>query len=589
MKRGVKEEESRKITGGLGDRIKKIDGASVRKNPDRLPVRCVTFESVTPKSNVTLNNNMEAVDLKGDSRLEDGNDPWSLKVGVNDDVLPSPKVRRVEFSPKITIHPYEHDSTFTDDSESDDNDHMNLQPNKEKIEVIPKNQTSLLAGDKPILNNDMPAFIPKDTSATAAKFQDKADFNPFKHGDVHNAIYHDNTDAFNSINAIYHDRADFQAGNQFMSNNINVNSYAAKVQGHDMNSKVNFRSLQSVESDEDVDVVIPIEAVKKVQERFSNVLYGYFLGERLAYPVVDYFVKNNWGKWGLKKVMMNANGFFFFKFDSKDGVDMVLSKGPWLIRNTPLFLKTWSPNVALVKENVKKVSIWVKMHDVPIAAYTDDGLSMIATKLGNPKVLDSHTTSMCINAWGRPSFARAIVEVDADNELKKTVSVAVPNIGGEGFTRTTVRVEYEWNPPRCPGCCVFGHTADSCPKRDVISQNSQRNKDDEGYVEVMDRRKTKNKAGVVMKPKPKFEYRPVTKKNHNTSGYQQLKPKGGNANKHYANKDPIGNFANLPKTFNSFAVLEDSDTEEVYTEARPYGEEGNITGASTSVVNGSIG
>nr|GEW07151.1 ATP-dependent DNA helicase PIF1-like [Tanacetum cinerariifolium] len=34
---------------------------------------------------------------------------------------------------------------------------------------------------------------------------------------------------------------------------------------------------------------------------------------RLAFPVVEYYARNNWGKHELKRVMMNTKGFFFFK------------------------------------------------------------------------------------------------------------------------------------------------------------------------------------------------------------------------------------------------------------------------------------
>ncbi|GKG56120.1 uncharacterized protein Tco_0577195, partial [Tanacetum coccineum] len=36
----------------------------------------------------------------------------------------------------------------------------------------------------------------------------------------------------------------------------------------------------------------------------------------------------------------------------------------------------------------KSVPVWVKMHDVPMAAFTGDVLSVIATKVGNPLMLD---------------------------------------------------------------------------------------------------------------------------------------------------------------------------------------------------------
>ncbi|GKE29133.1 hypothetical protein Tco_1444517 [Tanacetum coccineum] len=40
------------------------------------------------------------------------------------------------------------------------------------------------------------------------------------------------------------------------------------------------------------------EPILEVNERFSNFIYGFFLGKRLAYPVVENYVKNTWSKYG---------------------------------------------------------------------------------------------------------------------------------------------------------------------------------------------------------------------------------------------------------------------------------------------------
>nr|GEW99118.1 hypothetical protein [Tanacetum cinerariifolium] len=42
--------------------------------------------------------------------------------------------------------------------------------------------------------------------------------------------------------------------------------------------------------------------------------------------------------------------------------------------------------------------------------------------------------------------------------------MVVPNIDGPGYTKETTRVEYEWEPPRCSTCLIFGNLVDDCPK-----------------------------------------------------------------------------------------------------------------------------
>ena len=66
---------------------------------------------------------------------------------------------------------------------------------------------------------------------------------------------------------------------------------------------------------------------------------------------------------------MNAKGFFFFKFSTLQGVESILQDGPWMIQATPIFLNKWKPSMSLKKEDMSKVPVWVKMHDVHLVAY----------------------------------------------------------------------------------------------------------------------------------------------------------------------------------------------------------------------------
>ncbi|XP_022014947.1 uncharacterized protein LOC110914468 [Helianthus annuus] len=249
---------------------------------------------------------------------------------------------------------------------------------------------------------------------------------------------------------------------------------------------------------EGVDVVIPVESVKQVNDRFANTLYGYFLGKRLAFPVVEYFAKNSWAKYGLNRLMMNAKGFFFFKFNSKKGLEKLLEDGPWMIRNVPIILNEWSPSV--------------KMHDVPLAAFTEDGLSLLASKVGDPKMLDSYTASMCAESWGRSSFARALIEVHADCDLKKNVKVAIPGLEGNGFMTTEVKIEYDWEPIRCAGCCVFGHDDKSCPKNPIKVADEGIKTDADGFRDFKGKNKKGGQNGIqINNKKTKMVYRPVIK------------------------------------------------------------------------------
>ncbi|GJV61331.1 hypothetical protein Tco_1467431 [Tanacetum coccineum] len=123
--------------------------------------------------------------------------------------------------------------------------------------------------------------------------------------------------------------------------------------------------------DNGINVAIPMESVKVISEQFVNTAYGFFLGK-----------------------------LYLFQFSSMD-------------------------------EDVVNVLVWVKLHGVLVTTFSEDGLSVIATKLGTPLMLDLYTSYICMQSWGRSSYARAMIELRADVELKDTIVVAMPNLWGK--------------------------------------------------------------------------------------------------------------------------------------------------------------
>ncbi|GKD34321.1 hypothetical protein Tco_1249830 [Tanacetum coccineum] len=90
------------------------------------------------------------------------------------------------------------------------------------------------------------------------------------------------------------------------------------------------------------------ESIRAISARFANTVYGFFLGKRVAYPVVANYVRNTWGKYRL----------------------------------------------------------------------------------------------------GRSGYARVMIKVRADVELKDNIMATMPKITREGYYTCNIRVEYEWKPHR---------------------------------------------------------------------------------------------------------------------------------------------
>nr|GEY95170.1 hypothetical protein [Tanacetum cinerariifolium] len=171
-----------------------------------------------------------------------------------------------------------------------------------------------------------------------------------------------------------------------------------------------------VSTNEEVDLINEhmLSQIENVNARFVNTLYGYFIGDRLAFPLVENYVKNTWAKYGLKRIQLHEEFFF-----------------------SNLILKR-------------------------------------AWKIGKPLMLDSYTSNMCLNSWGRSAYAR------------------------EGHTFATIDIEYEWTPPRCASCRIFDHVSEKCPKLPKVASSEK--VIEEGFIERVDKGKlSKINNGVANK------------------------------------------------------------------------------------------
>ncbi|GKE34247.1 zinc finger, CCHC-type containing protein, partial [Tanacetum coccineum] len=217
-------------------------------------------------------------------------------------------------------------------------------------------------------------------------------------------------------------------------------------------------------------------SIQAICDRFANTSYGFF-----------------WGRGWHTMLLLTMLGTLGF------------------IRNNPFILKKWHPDENLLKEDVSTIPVWVKLHGVPVTAFSDDGLSVIATKLGTPLMLNSYTADMCMQSWGRSSYARLMIELRADVELKDNIVVAMPIIKGDGYYTCNNRVEYEWKPLRCACCKVFRHVHEECPKNigAGATKNLKRTSQTPKGIPV----------GQKMGFKPRQVFQPVSKKSTvNTCG-----------------------------------------------------------------------
>nr|GEY23849.1 hypothetical protein [Tanacetum cinerariifolium]GEY23850.1 hypothetical protein [Tanacetum cinerariifolium] len=111
-----------------------------------------------------------------------------------------------------------------------------------------------------------------------------------------------------------------------------TSSYA-NITGKPSGKKVNVRTLFTPGGN-GIDVVVPVDSIRAISERFANIAYGFFMGKKVAYPVVANYVRNTWGEYDLILSMFSSSiGLFSFQFSFMDGLDAMLEKCSWFIRN----------------------------------------------------------------------------------------------------------------------------------------------------------------------------------------------------------------------------------------------------------------
>ncbi|GJT01690.1 zinc knuckle CX2CX4HX4C containing protein [Tanacetum coccineum] len=124
-------------------------------------------------------------------------------------------------------------------------------------------------------------------------------------------------------------------------------------------------------------------------------------------------------------------------------------------------------NTRLCKEEFKRrIPVWVKIPNVTYSGFSSDNiLTHNTSQIGKPIMLDSYTSLMCIESWRRSSFARCLIEINAEDTLKESLTIGFPLIEDTGFIIKTVTIEYEWKPPLYGLCKIFGLVHDHCPKK----------------------------------------------------------------------------------------------------------------------------
>lgn len=196
-----------------------------------------------------------------------------------------------------------------------------------------------------------------------------------------------------------------------------------------------------------------VEVLKRGNLIWSSSLVSYFLHSSLPFKVVEPIARKLWGNLGLSKVFLHSKGYYIFKFSSVNDRDKVLASGPWHFASKIIVLQKWQGGVEFSKTECDKFPIWVKLSQIPLSYWSDEGISYIASAIGKPLFTDEMTSKNDLM-----NFARVCIEINASYSFPSTIKVVVLNEETSENITVPVDVEYKSRPPSCPTCKIFGHS-----------------------------------------------------------------------------------------------------------------------------------
>ncbi|GJY92303.1 RNA-directed DNA polymerase, eukaryota, reverse transcriptase zinc-binding domain protein [Tanacetum coccineum] len=176
------------------------------------------------------------------------------------------------------------------------------------------------------------------------------------------------------------------------------------------------------------------------------------------------------------------DGTCMFKFKNESGMNKVLDLGPWMVNNKPLFLRKWDPTIGMEKIELTKIPLWVSMVNVPLEAWSTEGISALASSLGRPSIMDNMTAKRCKLGEGRMDYARVLVEFDVNKGLKVKIEIQYRDKNNNVKGSKHVKVEYAWKPESCSHCNVFGHSHSNYRKRERTAEENNKRFGDKRQV-----------------------------------------------------------------------------------------------------------
>ncbi|KAF9604658.1 hypothetical protein IFM89_008989 [Coptis chinensis] len=194
---------------------------------------------------------------------------------------------------------------------------------------------------------------------------------------------------------------------------------------------------------------VPFDLRWKGLNVWRDYVVGFFLEQRLSYPVVKEVVKKKWKTKGDYEMVADTE-LFYFKFSNEEDKRKVLENSPIYIAGKCFIVTQWTQDIEKRKSTVKAIPIWVNMYNVPKDLWTGEGLGFLAREvnIGHTDASVIPRRAEAVNAEGvdrtegnsnevsMSDLCLSSTAVESEGILRRTDDTSVVAENAEGIVAT---------------------------------------------------------------------------------------------------------------------------------------------------------
>lgn len=255
---------------------------------------------------------------------------------------------------------------------------------------------------------------------------------------------------------------------------------AAKVPSYAARFKSSLRNLRKISDPSFLEDGTPVmqapeSVLLKTSELWKDHVVAHFHGRRPSAAKIVTDLNPVWGKFGNITVRTVSDTCVLIYIPSVQTREWVLQVGYWQADRCAFSVYPWTADGNLAAQELLFAPTWVILKNVPPQLYSLDGISVVASGIGDPL----HTEKSRLDPY---HFGDTKVKVEI--ELSKTPPEVVEVRDTQG-NAVRINVEYPSLPPKCINCRKYGHLINRCHKPIMKRPQAQKKEKQEQVISVV--------------------------------------------------------------------------------------------------------